>query len=196
MADETVKSTEYLVGSGHATLTDTLNRLSLVEHNNDGTHKTLTNLQLVTPTIGVATATTVNKVVITEPATSATLTIIDGTTITTPPETSTVGYLNIPQQSKTDSYTCVLGDAGKHVYLASGAGKTLTIPANASVAYIIGTAITFINMSTSCTIAITSDTLYLAGIGTTGSRTLAQYGIATAIKMTATTWMISGAGLS
>lgn len=39
MADLTVKSTERLVGSGHPTLTDTLNRLVLVGHNVDGTHK-------------------------------------------------------------------------------------------------------------------------------------------------------------
>lgn len=139
---------------------------------------------------------TVNKVTLTAPATAATLTLIDGTTVTGPPETSAIGYMNIPQQSKTDSYTCVLGDAGKHIYLASGASKTLTIPANASVAYPIGTAITFVNLSTACTIAITSNTLYLAGLGTTGSRTLAQYGMATALKLTATTWMISGSGLT
>jgi len=39
MADLTYKSNEYVVGSGHATLEDTINRLALVEHNTDGTHK-------------------------------------------------------------------------------------------------------------------------------------------------------------
>jgi len=38
-ADQTIASTEEMVGSGHATKTDTLNRLGLVEHNTDGTHK-------------------------------------------------------------------------------------------------------------------------------------------------------------
>jgi hypothetical protein len=38
-ADQTIKATEEMVGSGHATKTDTLNRLPLVEHNTDGTHK-------------------------------------------------------------------------------------------------------------------------------------------------------------
>ena len=46
------------------------------------------------------------------------------------------------------------------------------------------------------TIAITSDTMRLAGVGTTGSRTLAANGIATAIKLTSTEWIISGSGLS
>jgi hypothetical protein len=36
----------------------------------------------------------------------------------------------------------------------------------------------------------------LAGAGTTGSRTLAANGIATAIKLTSTEWIISGTGLT
>jgi len=112
--------------------------------------------------------------------------------------TNSVGFLNIPQNAQTGSYTLVLADAGKHIYHASGAGSaTYTIPANSSVAYPIGTAITFLNMSTNAvTISITTDTMYLSSAGTTGSRTLAQYGSATAIKMTSTTWLISGSGLT
>jgi len=37
--DLTIKHNELMVGSGHPTLADTLNRLHLVEHNIDGTHK-------------------------------------------------------------------------------------------------------------------------------------------------------------
>ena len=40
------------------------------------------------------------------------------------------------------------------------------------------------------------DTLYLGGTGTTGTLSLAQYGTATAIKMTSTTWIINGSGLT
>ena len=112
--------------------------------------------------------------------------------------TNGVGYINIPQNAQTGSYTLVAGDAGKHIYHAAAAAvATYTIPANASVAYAIGTAVTFINMSTNAvTIAITTDTMYLGGAGTTGSRTLAQYGVATAVKMTTTTWIITGSGLT
>ena len=39
MADLRIQVTEFMVGAGHATLADTLNRLSLAEHNTDGTHK-------------------------------------------------------------------------------------------------------------------------------------------------------------
>lgn len=39
MTDTRIQYTEKMVGAGHPTLADTLNRLALVEHNNDGTHK-------------------------------------------------------------------------------------------------------------------------------------------------------------
>ena len=113
--------------------------------------------------------------------------------------TDEVGFRNIPQNSQSAAYTLVLADAGKHLYhpAADANARTFTIPANASVAYPIGTAITFINMTTEVvTIAITTDTMYLSDAGTTGSRSLALYGSATAIKMTSTTWLISGSGLT
>ena len=113
--------------------------------------------------------------------------------------TNSVGYLNIPQNSQSAAYTLVLADAGKHIFHPSGDAnaRTYTIPANSSVAYPIGTALTFINMTSQVvTIAITTDTMYLSSAGTTGSRSLAQYGSATAIKMTSTAWVISGSGLT
>jgi hypothetical protein len=113
--------------------------------------------------------------------------------------TNNIGYLNIPQNSQSAAYTLVLADSGKHIFHPSGDAnaRTFTIPANSSVAYPIGTAITFVNMTSQVvTIAITTDTMYLSSAGTTGSRSLAQYGSATAIKMTSTTWLISGSGLT
>jgi hypothetical protein len=113
--------------------------------------------------------------------------------------TNNIGYLNIPQNSQSAAYTLVLADAGKHIYhpTTDANARTFTIPANGSVAYSIGTALTFINMTSQVvTIAITSDTMYLVGTGATGSRSLAQYGSATAIKLTSTTWLISGSGLT
>lgn len=110
-----------------------------------------------------------------------------------------VGFREVPQNSQSVNYTCVLADSGKHILHPNGggAGDTFTIPANASVAYAIGTVITFVNAdSNAVTIAITTDILTLAGTTSTGSRTLAQNGIATAIKVTATSWLISGTGLS
>ena len=107
---------------------------------------------------------------------------------------------SIPQNSKSADYTLVLADAGKHLYHPGGdtSARTFTIPANASVAYPIGTAITFVNDTGGgvISIAITSDVLVLSPAGTTGTRALAANGVATCIKMTATRWMISGSGLT
>lgn len=109
-------------------------------------------------------------------------------------------YDYIPQNSKSAAYTLVAADAGAHIFHPSAdtTARIWTIPANASVAFPIGTAITFINQNGAgvITIAITSDTMRLAGAGTTGSRTLAANGIATAVKVTSTEWIISGTGLT
>jgi hypothetical protein len=113
--------------------------------------------------------------------------------------TNLVGFRNVPFNSQSAAYTTVLADSGKVIFHPSTDAtiRTFTIDSNANVPYIIGTAITFINMTTQVvTIAITSDTMYLSGAGTTGSRSLALYGSATAIKMTSTTWLISGTNLT
>lgn len=105
---------------------------------------------------------------------------------------------NIVQNSQSTAYTAVLSDANKHILHPSSDAnnRTFTIPANSSVAYPIGTTLTFINKINTVTIAITTDTLTLAGAGTTGSRSLAANGMATAIKIASTEWMISGPGLT
>jgi hypothetical protein len=110
-----------------------------------------------------------------------------------------VGFRTIPQNSQSAAYTLVLADSGKHIFhpVGDNNARTFTIPANSSVAYPIGTAITFINMAVAdVTIAITTDTLTLSPAGTTGSRTLATNGSATCIKITSTSWLISGSGLT
>lgn len=112
---------------------------------------------------------------------------------------SDAGFRGIPQNSNSAAYTTVLADSGKHIFhpAADTNARTFTIDSNANVAYPVGTAITFVNeTSQAVTIAITSDTLTLAGSTTTGSRTLAQNGVATALKVTSTKWIISGSGLT
>ena len=114
--------------------------------------------------------------------------------------TDAVGFRNIPQNSQSAAYELVLTDSGKHILHPSAdtTARTFTIPANSSVAFPIGTAITFINQDSAgeLTIAITTDTMRLSPDGTTGSRTLAANGSATCIKITSTEWIISGSGLT
>jgi len=106
----------------------------------------------------------------------------------------------IRQNSQSADYTLQLTDIGYQIYHPSTdtAARKWTIPANSAVAFPIGAPVTFVNDTGAgaITIAINSDTLVLAGVGSTGSRTLAADGNATALKIGATRWQISGSGLT
>lgn len=118
-------------------------------------------------------------------------TIDAGTTISS---TGTIaanspGFRGLPQSTKTTSYTLALTDAGTHVSTTAN----VVIPANSSVAFPIGTAISVYNDSAvTISISITTDTIRLAGTTTTGTRTLATYGVATLLKVKSTTWVVMG----
>ena len=115
-----------------------------------------------------------------------------------PGATGPAGPSTLGQNSKSADYTTVLSDAGKHILhpVADNSARTFTIDANGTVAYPIGTTITFVNLINTVTISITTDTLILAGAGTTGNRTLAANGIATALKVEAQKWIIGGTGIT
>lgn len=143
------------------------------------TNKTLTSPTLTTPVLGTPTSGQLSNCT------------VDGT--------DAVGFRTTPVNSQSANYTLVLTDSGKTIFhpAADANDRTFTIPAESSVNYAVGTVVTFINLSANdLTIAITNDTMYLAGPGTTGSRTLAEYGVATAVKVASTTWIISGNGLT
>jgi len=108
--------------------------------------------------------------------------------------TSSVGFRGVPQNSRTSAYTLALTDNGKHISITTGG---VVIPANASIAFPIGATVVIYNDSAAAqTISITTDTLRQAGTANTGSRTIDGYGLATLVKVSATTWVITGAGLN
>jgi hypothetical protein len=106
----------------------------------------------------------------------------------------------IPQNSQSVNYTTVLSDAEGHVYHPSAdtTARTWTIAANGSVAYPIGTAISFVNQTGAGAITLNcADTMYFAGSpNTSGSRVLTAIGIATALKVASTVWVITGTNLT
>jgi len=114
---------------------------------------------------------------------------------------NTLGYRGLPQVIATAAYTITLADAGKHISITTGG---ILIPGNATgagaLAFPVGTAFSIFNNSASnqtiAFVATVTDTLRLAGTTTTGSRTLASFGLATCVKVATTVWVISGAGLS
>ncbi len=174
-ASSTSTLTNKTIAYGSNTLTDVVG----VTATQTLTNKTLTSPTLTTPVLGTPSSGTLSSCT------------VDGT--------DAVGFRNIPQNSQSAAYTLALADSGKHIFHPSSDAnaRTFTIPANSSVAYPIGTALTFINMTSQVvSIAITTDTMYLSSAGTTGTRSLAQYGSATCIKITSTEWLISGSGLT
>jgi hypothetical protein len=166
--------------ASNAVATDASKNLVSVANTGTGDNVLATSPTLVTPVLGTPSSGTLSSCT------------VDGT--------DAVGFRNIPQNSQSTAYTLVLADSGKHIFHPSAdtTARTFTIPANSSVAYPIGTAITFINQNGAgvVTIAITTDTMRLSPAGTTGSRTLAANGSATCIKVTSTEWLISGSGLT
>lgn len=107
------------------------------------TGPTVTNANLVTPALGVATATTVNKVTVTPPASAATLTIAnnktatinntltlagtDGTTLTGPASPPTGGVLafgnpKVQQFTASGTFTIPTGVTGVKAIVVGGGG--------------------------------------------------------------------------
>ena len=110
---------------------------------------------------------------------------------------NSVGFIGVPLNTQTtSSYTIDYSDIGKVIYMSSGGSAVVTIPANSGTPLPIGTAINIV-ASNSTTVSVQSgDTVYLGGSGSTGNRTISTYGMASILKMTSSTWFISGAGVS
>jgi hypothetical protein len=169
-------------GTGVATFLGTPSSANLAAAVTDETGSGLlvfaTSPTLVTPVLGTPSSGTLSSCT------------VDGT--------DAVGFRNTPVNSQSAAYETVLADSGKTILhpVADDNARIFTIPANSSVAYPVGTVISFVNLQNTVTIVITTDTMYLANDGDTGDRTLAEYGMASAMKVASTTWIISGNGLT
>lgn len=110
------------------------------------------------------------------------------------------GFKGMPQFATAfAAYTLALSDAGKHI----SAQVSVTVPADATVNFPIGTVITIVGqIGYPATVAITPAagvTMRWAGVNPTsdGARTLAgNQGLATLIKYGANFWLITGPSLS
>lgn len=95
-------------------------------------------------------------------------------------------YVGVNNQTGT-AYTLVLGDAGYLITMNNAAANTLTIPANSSVAFAVGTRIDVLQLGAGqTTVAITTDTL-------NGEVKInAQWEMVSLIKISSTTWVVVG----
>ncbi len=114
------------------------------------------------------------------------------------PSTTSLGYLGAPQNIGLDSgnVTLALTDCGKHIYHSDGNARDLTIPANGSVAFPVGTVIAGVNENGAgvVTLKITTDTLRWGS--STGQRTLAANASFTLLKVASTVWRLTGDGIT
>jgi len=101
---------------------------------------------------------------------------------------------SIPINTQNTGYTLQASDAGKVVNMTTG---NVTVPAGV-FASPFGQAITIYNDQNASNAVVSSAgvTLRLAGTAATGNRTLARYGLATVVCVSANTFVISGAGLT
>lgn len=116
--------------------------------------------------------------------------------------TNSAGFRGAPLgnsgSAANSAYTFVIGDSGCTIYHDEVTARTYTIPANASVAFPVGTTIVIDNTGNSgaagaITLSITSDTLRRGdGVSGTGSRTIPASAVAVIRKVTSTLWIITG----
>jgi hypothetical protein len=116
-----------------------------------------------------------------------------GTITTTGAITDGTGSIRqIPQNAQTSAYVLVLADVGKHISITTGG---VTVPEDI---FAIGDNITIFNNSASNQTITqgTGTTLRAGGSTATGNRTLAAYGVATILCVSADVFVITGTGLT
>lgn len=110
-----------------------------------------------------------------------------------------IGYRDLPLTTHDANYTFALGDRGRDINHTSASTHTWTIPANADVAFPLGTVIGLGAANGSGDVSIAPDsgvTLRWAGPGTSGARTLAANAQAYLKKTATNTWYVGGAGIT
>lgn len=103
-------------------------------------------------------------------------------------------FLDIPPTQKTADYTFSVTDRGRGIDTTAN----VTVPLDSGADFSLGMVVTISNVSsTAISIFSTSGvSVIFAGAGTTGTRTLAAYGVATLRYLGANVWIIFGVGLA
>ena len=142
----------------------------------------------------ISTAGKVSGAAITSGAIAGTTSINTSGTITTSAAITdgTGSIRQIPQNAQTAAYVLVLSDVGKHISITTGG---VTVPEDI---FAIGDNITIFNNSASNQTITqgTGTTLRAGGSTATGNRTLAAYGVATILCVSADVFVITGTGLT
>ena len=100
--------------------------------------------------------------------------------------------LDIPNNQTGTSYTLVLGDTGKTVWMNNASANTLTIPANSSVAFPVNTVITVFMEGAGTTTIQGATGVTINGVSAGSVAISNQYKPCQLIKRTTDTWIVFG----
>jgi hypothetical protein len=104
--------------------------------------------------------------------------------------TGNVLLSDIATNAQTDSYTLVLGDKAKVVEMSKATANNLTVPANADVAFPVGTQIHIVQTGAGQTTVVAAATVTINA--TPGLKLRSQWSAATLIKRATNTWVLVG----
>jgi hypothetical protein len=93
---------------------------------------------------------------------------------------------------KTDTYTLVLTDAGKTIHMNKASANSLVIPANASVAFTVGTWINIVQTGAGVTTVDADTGVTLNGVSAGNGAISAQWGGVSIGKTATNTWVMVG----
>lgn len=93
--------------------------------------------------------------------------------------------------AKTDSFTLALGDENTTILCNKSTGMTVTIPLNSSVAFAVGTQISFVQLGAG-QVTFAGASGVTLNSDTSKTKILVQYGVASCIKTATDTWVLFG----
>src|SRR5689334_20279238 len=95
------------------------------------------------------------------------------------------------QNQQAAGYTLALTDAGKIVEISNGSANNLTVPANATVAFAVGTVVDIVQTGAGQTTIVAAGGVTVNKAAATLKLT-AQYSVARLYKQATNTWIASG----
>jgi hypothetical protein len=93
--------------------------------------------------------------------------------------------------AKTDSFTLALGDENTTILCDKSTGMTVTIPLNSSVAFAVGTQISFVQLGAG-QVSFAGAVGVTLNSDTSKTKILVRYGVASLIKTATDTWVLFG----
>jgi len=100
------------------------------------------------------------------------------------------GLVSVSAQTGT-AYTIGTADVGKLVTVNNAAAQTITVPANASVAFAIGDQVNFLNLSTGTATFAAAGTAVIRSAGSK-LKLSDQYAVCTVLKIDTDAWVMLG----